>query len=268
MTVLDDVVVGPSPQWIARRLLLAGMRPINNVVDASNYVMLELGQPTHPYDLARLPGRGLSVRRAEAGRDGRDTRRRGADGGRARPQPWRHGRGLPHLRRRGKARRHRRHHGRRLLGDRRLDDRGPLGGRVLHTDGDRAHVQAARPADRGVGALRAWMRSVGDRAVGAAVLRAVRRKRSLPSRRRRHARRAGRGARTLRGVGADRPRAAPDRGRSRRWTDRTVARADRLQGARGGRCGLRLGLGLGGWRPIGDEPGRRACHGTSADQPA
>ncbi len=67
VTVLDDVTVGPSPQWIARRLLLAGMRPINNVVDASNYVMLELGQPTHPYDLALLPGRGLRVRRAERG---------------------------------------------------------------------------------------------------------------------------------------------------------------------------------------------------------
>ena len=64
VTVLDHVTVGPSPRWIAERLLLAGMRPINNVVDASNYVMLELGQPTHPYDLARLPGRGLSVRRA------------------------------------------------------------------------------------------------------------------------------------------------------------------------------------------------------------
>ena len=67
VSVLDGVRVGPSPQWIARRLLLAGMRPINNVVDASNYVMLELGQPTHPYDLARLPGRGLSVRRAQPG---------------------------------------------------------------------------------------------------------------------------------------------------------------------------------------------------------
>jgi len=67
VTVLDDVVVGPSPRWIAQRLLLAGMRPINNVVDASNYVMLERGQPTHPYDLALLPGRGLSVRRAREG---------------------------------------------------------------------------------------------------------------------------------------------------------------------------------------------------------
>ncbi len=67
VTVLNGVTVGPSPRGVARRLLLAGMRPINNVVDASNYVMLELGQPTHPYDLSLLPGRGLRVRRARAG---------------------------------------------------------------------------------------------------------------------------------------------------------------------------------------------------------
>jgi phenylalanyl-tRNA synthetase beta chain len=63
--VLEDVSVGPSPAWLARRLTLAGMRPINNVVDVSNYVMLELGQPNHPYDLARLPGRGLLVRKGK-----------------------------------------------------------------------------------------------------------------------------------------------------------------------------------------------------------
>ena len=67
VSVLRGVTVAPSPGFIARRLLLAGMRPINNVVDASNYVMLELGQPTHPYDLSLLPGRGLSVRRARPG---------------------------------------------------------------------------------------------------------------------------------------------------------------------------------------------------------
>ena len=67
VSVLSDVVVGPSPRWIADRLTLAGMRPINNVVDASNYVMLERGQPTHPYDIERLGGRGLIVRRAEPG---------------------------------------------------------------------------------------------------------------------------------------------------------------------------------------------------------
>jgi phenylalanyl-tRNA synthetase beta chain len=63
----EGVQVGPSPRWLARRLLLAGMRPINNVVDATNYVMLELGQPTHPYDLDRLSGPGLRVRRARPG---------------------------------------------------------------------------------------------------------------------------------------------------------------------------------------------------------
>ena len=66
-TVLTRVEIGASPQWMARRLTLAGMRPINNVVDVSNYVMLELGQPNHPYDLDRLPGRGLLVRRAREG---------------------------------------------------------------------------------------------------------------------------------------------------------------------------------------------------------
>ncbi|MBV8162579.1 MAG: phenylalanine--tRNA ligase subunit beta [Acidimicrobiia bacterium] len=63
--VLEDVSVGPSPGWLARRLTLAGMRPINNVVDVSNYVMLELGHPNHPYDLDRLAGGGLIVRRGK-----------------------------------------------------------------------------------------------------------------------------------------------------------------------------------------------------------
>ncbi|HTW98001.1 MAG TPA: phenylalanine--tRNA ligase beta subunit-related protein, partial [Acidimicrobiales bacterium] len=64
--VLTGVVAVGSPGLVARRLRLAGMRPINAVVDASNYVMLELGQPTHPYDLDRLHG-GLSARRARDG---------------------------------------------------------------------------------------------------------------------------------------------------------------------------------------------------------
>jgi phenylalanyl-tRNA synthetase beta chain len=66
-TVVSGVTVGASPDWLARRLTLAGMRPINNVVDVSNYVMLELGQPNHAYDLDRLPGGGLGVRRARPG---------------------------------------------------------------------------------------------------------------------------------------------------------------------------------------------------------
>ncbi len=66
-TVIDGVRVGPSPAWMAQRLTLAGMRPINNVVDVSNYVMLDTGQPNHAYDLDRLGGGGLRVRRARPG---------------------------------------------------------------------------------------------------------------------------------------------------------------------------------------------------------
>jgi len=67
VSVLRRVRVAPSPPWVIRRLEKAGMRPISNVVDASNLVMLELGQPTHPYDAAQVAGRTLSVRRARAG---------------------------------------------------------------------------------------------------------------------------------------------------------------------------------------------------------
>lgn len=66
-TVLEGVPDGPSPQWIARRLALAGMRPISAVVDVSNYVMLDLGQPNHAYDLDQLGGGGLLVRRGRSG---------------------------------------------------------------------------------------------------------------------------------------------------------------------------------------------------------
>jgi phenylalanyl-tRNA synthetase beta chain len=65
--LIEDVEVKPSPPRIQQRLVLAGMSPINNVVDASNYVMLELGQPTHPYDADRLPSLDLGVRRSRAG---------------------------------------------------------------------------------------------------------------------------------------------------------------------------------------------------------
>ena len=65
--VLTGVTVGPSPSWIADRLRALGMRSINNVVDASNYVMLEFGQPNHTYDLATVPDGALSVRWAREG---------------------------------------------------------------------------------------------------------------------------------------------------------------------------------------------------------
>jgi phenylalanyl-tRNA synthetase beta chain len=66
-TVISGVRVVPSAPWMAARLTAAGMRPISNVVDVSNYVMLELGQPNHPYDLATLGGGGFRVRRAADG---------------------------------------------------------------------------------------------------------------------------------------------------------------------------------------------------------
>jgi phenylalanyl-tRNA synthetase beta chain len=62
-----DVRVGPSPEWLTRRLEAAGVRSINNIVDITNYVMLEIGQPMHAFDLQRLQGGRLVVRRARAG---------------------------------------------------------------------------------------------------------------------------------------------------------------------------------------------------------
>ena len=62
-----EVTVAPSPAWLADRLLSAGIRPINNVVDVTNYVMLELGHPMHAFDVAKLAGPEIRVRRARAG---------------------------------------------------------------------------------------------------------------------------------------------------------------------------------------------------------
>jgi phenylalanyl-tRNA synthetase beta chain len=64
---LDGITVGPSPLWVQLRLSAAGQRPVSNVVDASNYVMLELGKPVHTFDAAAIPEGRLVVRLARPG---------------------------------------------------------------------------------------------------------------------------------------------------------------------------------------------------------
>ncbi len=66
-TVIEGVRVGPSPAWVQARVSAAGMRPISNVVDASNYVMLEIGIPSHAFDIDTLVGERIGVRWAAAG---------------------------------------------------------------------------------------------------------------------------------------------------------------------------------------------------------
>jgi phenylalanyl-tRNA synthetase beta chain len=63
----EDVTIGPSPPWLKARLMACGQRPINNVVDITNYVMLLTGQPMHAFDLDRIEGNRLVVRRATEG---------------------------------------------------------------------------------------------------------------------------------------------------------------------------------------------------------
>ncbi len=65
--VIKNVKIEPSPEWMQRRLANCGIRPINNLVDITNYVMEEYGQPMHAYDLSTLSGNKIIVRRAEEG---------------------------------------------------------------------------------------------------------------------------------------------------------------------------------------------------------
>jgi len=65
--VVDNVIVGPSPFWLQLRLTQAGIRPINNLVDITNYILLEFGQPMHVFDYSKLEGQKIIVRKAKSG---------------------------------------------------------------------------------------------------------------------------------------------------------------------------------------------------------
>ena len=145
-----DVGIRPSPTWLRARLNAAGMRPISNVVDVTNYVMLGLGNPLHAFDFATLAGGEIVVRRAApARRCGRWTGSSAASSLR------------PHDRRRGAGDRARRDHGRGGDRDLRGHVRRPCWRRRTSSrprSGGRPSASACRPRAR-IAGRKAWTRT-------------------------------------------------------------------------------------------------------------
>ena len=156
-----------------------------------------------------------------ARRDRRDARRRD-------PHDRGHRCGLLDLRRRKRAGGRGGDHGWRLVGDRRLDVGGAARGGLLHAYGHRPHLQAAGPADRGLGALRAGVRPLGHRCRRQSLQPAPGGERAGPHGPRRHHRHSRRGARAVHPRGADRPGAATGGCAVDRGSDRGTARSHRI----------------------------------------